>query len=93
MLLDARTDLVIRGERLTLAGVKFWTRKKAEIEPVVAGAADSDAVGTASSSPTHAVSAAIMQHATARGSATPRRAGCMRTACPSPAVRARPRTP
>ncbi len=38
MLLDARTDLVIRGERLALAGVKFWTRKRAEIEPVVAGA-------------------------------------------------------
>lgn len=39
MLLDARTSVQMRGERLELAGVKFWTRAPRAIADVVAGAA------------------------------------------------------
>lgn len=38
MLLDDRTTLEIRGERLDLAGVKFWTRTVGEMGPVVSRA-------------------------------------------------------
>lgn len=38
MLLDARTTLEIRGERLDLAGVKFWTKAPGNIGQVVGGA-------------------------------------------------------
>lgn len=38
MLLDARTSVQMRGERLELAGVKFWTRGSREIAEVVGGA-------------------------------------------------------
>lgn len=37
VLRDARTELVIRGESLHLAGLRFWTRKVAEIEPILRG--------------------------------------------------------
>lgn len=37
-LLDARTRLEIRGERIELAGLKFWTREMARIAPVLQGA-------------------------------------------------------
>jgi predicted MPP superfamily phosphohydrolase len=38
MLLDDRTTVAIRGAQLELAGVKFWTKTRAEIGPVVNGA-------------------------------------------------------
>ena len=38
MLMDDRTTLVILGERLELAGLKFWTRRMGEVEPVLSGA-------------------------------------------------------
>jgi hypothetical protein len=38
VLRDARTSLVIRGERIDLAGIRFWTRQPEEIAPVVRGA-------------------------------------------------------
>lgn len=38
MLKDARTDLGIRGETLSLAGLRFWTRRPADIAPVIKGA-------------------------------------------------------
>ena len=38
MLKDARTDLGIRGETLSLAGMRFWTRRAADIAPVIKGA-------------------------------------------------------
>lgn len=37
VLRDARTRLAIRGESLDLAGVRFWTRKPAEIAHVLRG--------------------------------------------------------
>lgn len=37
VLRDARTRLVIRGESLQLAGVRFWTRKAADIAPILRG--------------------------------------------------------
>jgi uncharacterized protein len=39
MLLDDRTAIVIRGERLEVAGVKFWTKAVDDIVPVLSGAA------------------------------------------------------
>ena len=38
MLMDERTSLTIRGERLDVAGLKFWTKKLADIASVVKGA-------------------------------------------------------
>ncbi|MBI2835962.1 MAG: metallophosphoesterase [Acidobacteria bacterium] len=38
VLKDARTRLMIRGEALELAGIRFWTRKVSEIARVVRGA-------------------------------------------------------
>ena len=38
MLMDDRTTLEIRGERLDLAGVKFWTKTMDDIVPVLSGA-------------------------------------------------------
>ena len=39
VLKDARTDLIIRGETLALAGLRFWTRRPADIAALVKGAA------------------------------------------------------
>ncbi len=39
VLKDARTRVVIRGEALELAGIRFWTRKAAEVARVLRGAA------------------------------------------------------
>ncbi len=39
VLRDARTDLGIRGETLALAGLRFWTRRFADIQAIVKGAA------------------------------------------------------
>ena len=39
VLRDARTDLIIRGETLALAGLRFWTRRPADIAALVKGAA------------------------------------------------------
>jgi uncharacterized protein len=39
MLMDARTDLKVRGETLSLAGVKFWTKRREDIARVVTGTA------------------------------------------------------
>jgi predicted MPP superfamily phosphohydrolase len=39
MLNDTRTRLGVRGESLELAGVRFWTRKPADIARVLRGAA------------------------------------------------------
>jgi predicted MPP superfamily phosphohydrolase len=36
-LMDDRTTLEIRGERLELAGLKFWTRTMGEVVPVLRG--------------------------------------------------------
>jgi uncharacterized protein len=38
MLLDDRTTIVIRGERLEVAGVKFWTKAVGDIVRVLSGA-------------------------------------------------------
>ena len=38
VLKDARTRVVINGERLELAGIRFWTRKPGEIVRVLSGA-------------------------------------------------------
>lgn len=38
MLMDERTRLVIRGEPLELAGLKFWTKRLEEIDAVMRGA-------------------------------------------------------
>jgi uncharacterized protein len=38
ILMDDRTTIEIRGERLELAGVKFWTKAMDEIVPVLRGA-------------------------------------------------------
>jgi len=38
VLKDARTSLSIRGETLDLAGIRFWTRRPADIQRVVRGA-------------------------------------------------------
>lgn len=38
VLKDARTALTIRGEHVELAGIRFWTRRPAEIEHIVRGA-------------------------------------------------------
>lgn len=38
MLMDDRTMLEMRGERLELAGLKFWTRSMGEVVPVLSGA-------------------------------------------------------
>ncbi len=38
MLLDDRTAIAIRGERLEVAGVKFWTKAVGDIVPVLSGA-------------------------------------------------------
>ena len=39
MLKDARTSLTINGESLDLVGIRFWTRRQAEIAPLLRGAA------------------------------------------------------
>ena len=39
VLKDARTDLRIRNERVTLAGIRFWTRRTADIGSVIGNAA------------------------------------------------------
>lgn len=39
MLKDARTRLTINRERLELAGIRYWTKRAADIAPVVRGAA------------------------------------------------------
>jgi predicted MPP superfamily phosphohydrolase len=39
MLKDARTRLTIRGETIELVGIRFWTKRAAEIAPLVRGAA------------------------------------------------------
>jgi predicted MPP superfamily phosphohydrolase len=39
VLKDARTDLTIRNEKLTLAGIRFWTRRPADIAALVQRAA------------------------------------------------------
>jgi predicted MPP superfamily phosphohydrolase len=41
VLRDARTRLELRGERLDLAGIRFWTRRPADIARVLRGAAES----------------------------------------------------
>jgi predicted MPP superfamily phosphohydrolase len=38
VLKDARTRITIRGEHLELAGIRFWTRRTADIARVVQGA-------------------------------------------------------
>lgn len=38
MLMDDRTVLDMRGEQVELAGLRFWTRTMAEVEPVLSGA-------------------------------------------------------
>ncbi len=38
VLRDARTSLRVRGEKLELAGIRFWTQRKRDIERVVHGA-------------------------------------------------------
>lgn len=38
VLRDARTRLTIRGETLDIAGIRYWTRRAAEIEQVLHGA-------------------------------------------------------
>ena len=38
VLRDARTRIVVRGEPLDLAGIRFWTRKAADIARVIRGA-------------------------------------------------------
>ena len=40
VLKDQRTRLMIRGEGLELAGIRFWTRRPAEIAPVLKNARD-----------------------------------------------------
>ncbi len=37
VLKDQRTQLTIKGERLDIAGIKFWTRTPSEIAPVLKG--------------------------------------------------------
>jgi hypothetical protein len=39
VLKDARTRLTIKGETLELVGIRFWTRKAADIASVMRGAA------------------------------------------------------
>lgn len=39
VLKDARTDLRIRNETLTLAGIRFWTKRVSDVSSIVAGAA------------------------------------------------------
>jgi len=41
VLRDARTRLTIRGEKLDIAGIRFWTRRLADIAHVLRGAASS----------------------------------------------------
>jgi predicted MPP superfamily phosphohydrolase len=38
VLKDERTQLHVRGERLDIAGIQFWTRKVVDIERVIRGA-------------------------------------------------------
>jgi uncharacterized protein len=38
VLRDQRTALVVRGEQLTIAGIRFWTRRAADIARVLRGA-------------------------------------------------------
>jgi predicted MPP superfamily phosphohydrolase len=38
MLKDARTRVMIRGEALELAGIRYWTRRGADIAPLLRGA-------------------------------------------------------
>jgi uncharacterized protein len=38
VLRDQRTALVVRGEQLTIAGIRFWTRRPADIARVLRGA-------------------------------------------------------
>jgi predicted MPP superfamily phosphohydrolase len=38
VLKDQRTELDVRGERLTIAGIRFWTRRAADIARVLRGA-------------------------------------------------------
>jgi predicted MPP superfamily phosphohydrolase len=40
VLKDARTHVTIRGERLDVVGIRFWTRKAAEIARTLRGAAE-----------------------------------------------------
>jgi len=39
MLKDARTRVLIRGQALELAGIRYWTRRAADIAPLLRGAA------------------------------------------------------
>jgi len=39
VLKDARTDLSIRNERVTLAGIRFWTKRTADVASVIGNAA------------------------------------------------------
>ncbi len=52
MLMDDRTRLVIRGERLDLAGVKFWTKTAGRDPPVLRGAT-APVVAARARSPAH----------------------------------------
>ena len=38
MLKDARTRLTIKGERVDLVGIRFWTKRQADIAPLLRGA-------------------------------------------------------
>src|SRR5262249_25639285 len=38
MLKDARTRLTVRGETIELVGIRFWTKRAAEIAPLIRGA-------------------------------------------------------
>ena len=38
MLKDARTRLTINGETIDLVGIRFWTRRQADIASLVAAA-------------------------------------------------------
>ena len=49
MLKDQRTRLSIRGETLTLAGIRFWTRRPEDIARVVKGAQGTSASARARS--------------------------------------------
>ena len=40
VLRDQRTRIVVRGDALEIAGIRFWTRKPADIAKVLKGADD-----------------------------------------------------
>lgn len=40
VLKDQRTRLIVRGEKLELAGIRFWTRKIADLDRILRNAAD-----------------------------------------------------